>query len=74
MRGPTWQGLLFPLSAWLYTEWKLAKPFGSGSEFTGLSSNGVQRWTNCLSAATSMHVKLSALQGTDKGPREMSLQ
>jgi hypothetical protein len=44
----------FPLSVWLCTEWKLAKPFGSGSEFTALSSDGVQRWTNCLSAGTSV--------------------
>jgi hypothetical protein len=68
VRGPTWQGLLFPPSAWLCTEWKLTKPFGSGSKFTAVSSDGVQRWTNCLSAATAMFMKLSLpCKGPTKG-------
>jgi hypothetical protein len=68
VRSPTCQFLLFLMSAWLCTEWKLANPFGSGIEFTALSSDGVRRWTNCLSAATSMCVKLSLpCKGPTKG-------
>ena len=46
----------------------MSKTICSGNEFTAFSSDGVQRWTNCLSAATSMYVKLSLpCKGSTKG-------